>query len=284
VNPGTRTLHSKNIDKSRDLNELETGFIAGILDGCLSISCCKATNAKGKQHLRWMIRAGVHHAGLATALRAMTGVGEFVEYTQKQRIYWTLGTIDAFFLFNRIPIIQLKKHLIDVFLDYKEESLLRPVKRFDKYIKLMQDARNKKEPALKEMTDANLIGYVIGLLEVSGLAMLLRSGPVIEIYDIPKQLGTLIAKRIGGKADERAVRWEGWKEFEVMYTLTKDKLFTLRNAMETIKSIREGGKLDHQRPQTQKPQKRKKIKIKEVMTTIDQLSDTIRKESLLEDL
>ena len=270
-----RAVQARLIDGTKDLNPLETGFIAGVLDGSASFSC---TLDKHKKLLHWSVRVAAQDATFIVALRVMTGVGQFIELPKRKINVWSLGVLDGFFLLSRIlNHLQIKHKQASLLLKYKEHTLISTIKNHKFYSKEMRRLNALRAFQAQRMDDATFVGYFLGLFEVKAVAILIRNEPLLSL-SLPPQLLKQIEQRIGGRINEDAVVWSGWKAFDGIYDLTKSKLFGLQGTMELIKRYELGELKEEELRKAALPKdgRYKKVDVKELTKELDELAKRLK--------
>jgi hypothetical protein len=274
MNKSRRALLARHKDKCLDLNDLEMGFIAGVVDSAASFTCTTEND-----HLHWMIRVCSRNANFIVALRTMTGVGEFLENDNKKQIFWRLGILNGYFLMIKIlPFLQIKQRHAKLMIDYREQSLITKIKNLDMYAKEMRKLNDKQSFVKKRFNDDAFIGYFFGLLETKGMTMIMSNGPIIALSDVDAQILKEIKTRIGGTINNDAIIWHDWEQFNFIYKLTENKLFSLQEPMKMIKQYEEG-KLSVEeliKKSEDIPKTYQKIDIKNLMTKIDELAKSLK--------
>ncbi|MDP1712435.1 MAG: hypothetical protein Q8K86_08260 [Candidatus Nanopelagicaceae bacterium] len=272
MDPSRKALHTRHVDRMKDLNDLEIGFMSGIVDAASSITCSQSGKGK-KQHLHWMIRVHSSSANLITALRIMTGIGEFLEVQERKTVYWTVGIMDGYFLLLKLRnALQLKHHHAETVFKYREGTLLGKVDQ-KAFIASVQKHNQEERPVLKNTDDTTFVGYFLGLLEAKATAVLLSSGPAIVVGPFPKSIRDQIITRIGGAHYDDDVIWHGKEEFNSIYKLTKDKLFSFKEPMETLKLFVDGklNPFDYKQ-KLEIVRKYEKIDVHKMLPNIDELA------------
>jgi len=270
-----RAVQARLIDGTKDLNPLETGFIAGVLDGSASFSC---TLDKHKKLLHWSVRVAAQDATFIVALRVMTGVGQFIELPKRKINVWSLGVLDGFFLLSRIlNHLQIKYRQASLLLKYKEHTLISTIKNHKFYSEEMRRLNALRAFQAQRMDDATFVGYFLGLFEVKAVAILIRNEPLLSL-SLPPQLLKQIEQRIGGRINEDAVVWSGWKAFDGIYDLTKNKLFGLQGTMELIKKYELGELKEEELRKAALPKdgRYKKVDVKELTKELDELAKRLK--------
>lgn len=270
-----RAVQARLIDGTKDLNPLETGFIAGVLDGSASFSC---TLDKHKKLLHWSVRVAAQDATFIVALRVMTGVGQFIELPKRKINVWSLGVLDGFFLLSRIlNHLQIKHKQASLLLKYKEHTLISTIKNHKFYSEEMRRLNALRAFQAQRMDDATFVGYFLGLFEVKAVAILIRNEPLLSL-SLPPQLLKQIEQRIGGRINEDAVVWSGWKAFDGIYDLTKSKLFGLQGTMELIKRYELGELKEEELRKATLPKdgRYRKVDVKELTKELDELAKRLK--------
>lgn len=272
----TRALQARMIDKTKDLNPLEIGFMAGIIDSAATFACVKNKN---KKLLHWSIRVASHDAEFIVALRIMTGIGQFVELPKRKTTLWSVGVIDGFFLISKIyDCLQLKHKQAELLMNYREQTLISVIKNHESFAKNIKRLNAVQTVDIKHMDDMTFIGYFLGLFETKATAMMIKREPLLSISDLPEPIIDQIATRIGGKKTANALVWSGWHEFDKIHELTQDKLFSLRETLAIMRKYELGELKEEELRTAAKPKtsEYKKVNVKSLLEQIDDLAKHLR--------
>ena len=268
-----KSLQSRHVDKTNDLNPLETGFIGGALDGCASFTC--SFRSRHNHNLcHWAIRVHSQNAEFIAALRIMTGTGEFLEVSNKKQIFWTLGALNGYFIVTKVfHTLQAKHHQARLLMAYREQSLIATLTNHHRYAQEMKKFNRQKKVVLKDMDDLTFTGYFLALFDAKGSAMMTQEGPILSLGGMDIQILKAIGERLNAQFTNNSLIWYGEKAFNAIYELTEGKLFALQKPMIIIKKMLEGSiNMNDYKPLPpgNPKKKRRKLNTQEIKTLLDE--------------